>query len=130
MYGIPARLPAPYPIPRSVMANRVALVGMREGWGIEFVRVAYRRWFQLGEATGSEPNLSTSLRDIGQDPARVLPLAEADTTTVELTHETDVARSLGIFGSPVFVVGREVFWGDDRLDDAIGWLRGDGRGHS
>lgn len=125
-YGIPARLPAPYPIPQSVMANRVALVGMREGWGTDFVRAAYRRWFQLGEATGSEPNLSTSLREIGQDPARILPLAQSDETTAELTAETDTARSLGIFGSPVFAVGREIFWGDDRLDDAIGWLRNGG----
>jgi 2-hydroxychromene-2-carboxylate isomerase len=40
-----------------------------------------------------------------------------------MTAETDAARSLGIFGSPTFTVGRELFWGDDRLDDAIGWLR-------
>jgi hypothetical protein len=37
--------------------------------------------------------------------------------------ETDLARDLGIFGSPTFVVGRELFWGDDRLEDAIRWYR-------
>jgi 2-hydroxychromene-2-carboxylate isomerase len=37
--------------------------------------------------------------------------------------ETDVARALGIFGSPTFTVGDELFWGDDRLEDAIGWYR-------
>jgi hypothetical protein len=31
------------------------------------------------------------------------------------------AKSLGIFGSPAFVVDGEVFWGDDRVDDAIRW---------
>ena len=36
-----------------------------------------------------------------------------------MTAETDAARSLGILGSPTFAVGRELFWGDDRLDDAI-----------
>jgi 2-hydroxychromene-2-carboxylate isomerase len=35
--------------------------------------------------------------------------------------ETGMARELGIFGSPTFVVGRELFWGDDRLEDAISW---------
>jgi len=30
---------------------------------------------------------------------------------------------LGVFGSPTFVVGTEVFWGDDRLDDALLWLK-------
>ena len=37
--------------------------------------------------------------------------------------ETQTAKQLGIFGSPTFAVGRELFWGDDRLEDAIGWCR-------
>jgi 2-hydroxychromene-2-carboxylate isomerase len=37
--------------------------------------------------------------------------------------ETDVARALGIFGSPTFVCGTELFWGDDRLEEAIDWCR-------
>jgi 2-hydroxychromene-2-carboxylate isomerase len=77
MYGIPARLPAPYPAKHSVVANLVATVGMREGWGADFVRAAYRRWFQLGQETGDEPNLSESLRDIGQDPSRVMAAARS-----------------------------------------------------
>jgi 2-hydroxychromene-2-carboxylate isomerase len=123
MYGIPAQLPAPYPANHSVMANQVAIVGMGEGWGADFVRAAYGRWFQHGQETGSEPNLSASLRDIGQDPARVLALAEAADTKAALAAETDAARALGIFGSPNFVVGGELFWGDDRLEDAISWCR-------
>ena len=123
MYGIPVKLPVPYPAKQSVVANLVAVVGMRENWGADFVRAAYRRWFQLGQETGSEPNVSESLRDIGQDPDRVLTLANSDDTKVELTAETDTARELGIFGSPTFVVGRELFWGDDRLADAINWCR-------
>lgn len=123
MYGIPAQVPAPYPAKRSEFANLVATVGVQEGWGDEYVRAAYRRWFQLGEETGSEPNVSASLRDIGQDPSRVLPLADSDHAKAALTAETDAARELGIFGSPTFTVGRELFWGDDRLEDAISWHR-------
>ena len=37
--------------------------------------------------------------------------------------ETRPARSIGIFGSPTFVVGDEIFWGDDRLEDALEWYR-------
>jgi 2-hydroxychromene-2-carboxylate isomerase len=36
---------------------------------------------------------------------------------------TQYAKSLGIFGSPTFIVDGEVFWGDDRLEDAISWRR-------
>ena len=80
MYGIPAALPAPYPAKQSIVANLVATVGMRQGWGTDFVRAAYRRWFQLGHETGSEPNVSESLREIGQEPQSVLALANAADT--------------------------------------------------
>ena len=123
MYGVPARLPAPYPAKQSVVANLVATIGMQEGWGADFVRAAYRRWFQLGQETGSEPNVSASLRDIEQDPARVLSLAGSEEVKHALALETDTARELGIFGSPTFVVGQELFWGDDRLKDAISWCQ-------
>ncbi len=129
MYGIPARVPAPYPAKQSVVANLVATVGMREGWGAEFVHAAYRRWFQLGQETGSEPNVSESLRDVGQDPARVLALANSQDAKESLSRETDIARELGIFGSPTFVVERELFWGDDRLEDAVRWCRSKRIGH-
>ena len=123
MYGIPMKLPVPYPAKQSVVANLVATVGTRESWGADFVRAAHRRWFQRGEETGSEPNVSESLHDIGEEPKRVLALANSENTKATLAAETDAARELGIFGSPTFTVGRELFWGDDRLADAISWCR-------
>lgn len=123
MYGLPVKLPAPYPVKQSVTANLVAIIGMREGWGADFVRAAYRRWMQNGEETGSEPNVSSSLRDIGQEPSRVMALANAQAANDALSSETETARQLGIFGSPTFAVGRELFWGDDRLGDAVSWLK-------
>jgi 2-hydroxychromene-2-carboxylate isomerase len=121
MYGIPLRVPAPYPPKQSVVANRVAILGLEEGWGVAFIRVAYRRWLQLGQESGVEPNLSESLKEIGQDPDRVLALAGGAAVAERLDAETSRARELGIFGSPTFAIGRELFWGDDRLDDAIRW---------
>jgi 2-hydroxychromene-2-carboxylate isomerase len=125
MYGIPVALPVPYPAKQSIAANLVAIVGMKEGWGADFARAAYRRWFQLGQETGSEPNVSSSLRDIGQDPGRVLAAANASETNDLLLAETDTAKRLGIFGSPTFAVGQEIFWGDDRMEDAMSWCRHD-----
>jgi 2-hydroxychromene-2-carboxylate isomerase len=123
MHGLPVSLPAPYPAKQSIAGNLVATVGMRQGWGSDFVRAAYRRWFQLGQETGSEPNISESLREIGQEPQSVLALANAADTKDALMAETGIARDLGIFGSPTFVIGSELFWGDDRLEDAISWYR-------
>jgi len=64
-----------------------------------------------------------SLRDIFQEAGRTPKLAASDEVKALLTSETDAARTLGFFGSPRFTVGRELFWGDDRLDDAISWCR-------
>jgi 2-hydroxychromene-2-carboxylate isomerase len=123
MYGIQVRVPVPYPAKHSIVANQVAIPGLQEGWGVEFISAAYRHWFQLGEETGDEPNLSGSLSDIGQDPARVLKLIRGGAVDEVLARETNEARALGIFGSPTFSVDGELFWGDDRLDDAISWHR-------
>jgi len=121
MYGIPIRVPAPYPCPNSLFANVVACLGMSEGWGEDFVRTAYRRWFLLGQETRSETNVSESLREIGQSPERVLAVARGEQAPAVLMNETEAAKELGLFGSPTFVVDRELFWGDDRIDDAIAW---------
>lgn len=124
-YGLPIRVPAPYPLPNLPLANQVALLGMAEGWGEAYTVETYRRWFQQGQEAGSEPNLSDSLRAAGQDPGDVLPRAQSDAAKAALARETATAQALGVFGSPSFVVGTEVFWGDDRLDDAAEWaLRG------
>ena len=121
IYGLAPTLPAPYPLAGLVLANQVAVLGMEQGWGKAYTIATYRRWFEQGQPAGEEPNLSASLRDIGQDPETVL--AEAQTPRIEtaLAGATEKAMALGVFGAPSFIVGSELFWGDDRLDDAIRW---------
>ncbi len=122
-YGLPARIPAPYPIDNLALANQVALVGMQEGWGRDYVVETYKRWFQEGQKAGSEPNLSDSLRAVGQEPARAIELAQGAQAVAGLKANTESAEALGLFGVPSFVVGGELFWGDDRLEDALSWAR-------
>jgi 2-hydroxychromene-2-carboxylate isomerase len=123
LYGLPIRIPAPYPLARPDIANRVAILAAAEGWVADYTRATYRRWFQEGLEPGIDPNLGDSLRELGQDPARVIMRAGADDIGEAYDAATNEARALGIFGSPTFAVGRELFWGDDRLDDAIAWWR-------
>jgi 2-hydroxychromene-2-carboxylate isomerase len=120
-YGLPSRVPAPYPLKRLELANRVAVLGESEGWCSDYVRATYRRWFVDGEEAGSEPNLSESLREIGQDPDRVILAANDDSIGRALETNTREAKQLNIFGAPTFVTRGELFWGDDRLEDAIAW---------
>lgn len=124
-YGLSVKVPAPYPLENLPLANQVALLGMQEAWGQDYVVATYRRWFQDGQPAGSEPNLSKSLREIGQDPERVIEAATSHAIDDALARETEEAKRIGIFGAPSFVVDGEVFWGDDRLEDAVSWA---GRG--
>jgi 2-hydroxychromene-2-carboxylate isomerase len=111
----------PYPLKNFDLANRIAVVGAAEDWCADYVRATYSRWFGLGEEAGSEPNVSASLKEIGQDPHRVLALAESDETGRAYDQATAEAKALGIFGAPTFVTRGEIFWGDDRLEDAVRW---------
>lgn len=125
-YGLHPRLPAPYPLPELERANRVAVVAAADGWLPAYAVAAYRHWFEAGEPAGSEPNLSASITESGRDPAAVLARADGCEGVAGLEAATAEARRLGLFGSPTFVVGQtELFWGDDRLDDAIAWLQTD-----
>ncbi len=121
--GLSPRLPAPYPLEEFDLANRVAVVGRREGWLRVYLAATYRRWFEAGEAAGSEPNLSASLREIGEAPVRVIALAKGDEIGAAYEAATAEAAGKGVFGSPSFIVGEELFWGDDRMEDAVAWAR-------
>src|SRR4029450_5209117 len=77
MYGLSAKVPPPSPLQEFDLANRLALVGMEEGWGKPYIEASYRRWFVDGQEPAMEPNLTASLKEVGQDPARVVALAQA-----------------------------------------------------
>ena len=64
--GFKANVTAPYPLKEFDLANNVAVLGMQEGWCSEYVPATYRRWFVDRHEPGSEPNISASLREIGQ----------------------------------------------------------------
>tara|TARA_R110002072_G_scaffold26023_2_gene86613 strand:- start:188 stop:655 length:468 start_codon:yes stop_codon:yes gene_type:complete len=121
-YGLTPKLPAPYPLTGLILANQIAVVGAEHGWMEDYVRETYRRWFENGEAAGEEPNISESLTEIGCDAREVLAAAQTQQAADDLQSATNEAMNLGVFGSPTFAVGQELFWGDDRLEDAIHWV--------
>lgn len=121
MYGLPIRVPASYPLGQWDIANRVAVLAAEEGWVGDYAKATFSRWFQRGLEPGGEPNLSESLKECGQDSQRVLVRAESAEIGIAYEEATEQARALGIFGSPTFAAGSELFWGDDRLEDAIAW---------
>jgi 2-hydroxychromene-2-carboxylate isomerase len=123
MYGLTANVPVPYPLREFDLTHRLAILGLSEGWGIPYLQASYRRWFVDGQEPGLEPSLSLSLAEAGQDAGRCLERAAGDQITALYEGATAEAKTLGVFGSPTFAVEGELFWGDDRLDDALKWFR-------
>lgn len=120
-FGLPLRLPIPYPLEDLAQANRVAVFAAKQGWCSAYAVATYRRWFVDREPAGSEPNISASIEEAGQDPVRVLKQASTGAVAEALNAATREAKEIGIFGSPSFVADGELFWGHDRLEDAIEW---------
>jgi 2-hydroxychromene-2-carboxylate isomerase len=67
----------------------------------------------------SAENIAAALSSAGQDLARIHALAASAEVKEGFKQQATRALERGIFGSPSFVVGNELFWGDDRLDEAI-----------
>lgn len=117
--GLNPILPAPYPNPQAHLANRIARIGLDKTWGEDFIQEYYRKWFETENGGMEESDIVRCLEKIGQNASFVMELANTPETMAKLEDETEKARKLGIFGAPTFVVGTELFWGDDRLEDAI-----------
>ncbi len=121
MYGLEAKVPAPYPLKEFDLANKIAVLGMDQEWGIPYVKKTYRRWFQQSLEPALEPNVTEILNQLELDPIKTIELAKSENINQKYLNQTEIAKSKKIFGSPTFIYNDEVFWGDDRLEDCIKW---------
>jgi 2-hydroxychromene-2-carboxylate isomerase len=116
-HGLPWVRPSVFPRV-GLLALRLALLGAEEGWMGAFCR----RVMQLNFAQDRDINDEAALRGILDElgvPAGTLARAADAPVKARLREQTDEARRRGVFGAPTFFVGTEMFWGDDRLDDAL-----------
>jgi 2-hydroxychromene-2-carboxylate isomerase len=121
-HDVPFRPPSVFPR-NGLLAARVALVGSAEAWGPDFVRAVYAANFAEDREI-SEPSVIDAILDgLGVDAAGVRARALSADNKAALRAQTERAAALGIFGAPSFLVDGELFWGNDRLDDAIAWAR-------
>ncbi len=118
--GLEWRRPSRFPR-GSLLAARVACVGATEAWGPDFVRAVYRANFVEDREIGERAVVAGILASLGVDAEAILTRAESGEAKSMLRANTDEAVALGIFGAPSFAVGGELFWGNDRLDDALAW---------
>jgi 2-hydroxychromene-2-carboxylate isomerase len=119
-YGLPPlRWPERWPT-SSLQAMRLAVHARRSGREREFAAAAFRRAFAEGCDLGELEHALAAAEEAGLDDAEGA-LADASVKD-ELRAATDAAHARGVFGVPTIAVGDELFWGDDRLEDAAAAL--------
>ncbi len=119
-HGLSWRRPSVFPR-SSVLAARVACAGATEGWGPQFVRAAFRANFAEDRDIADPATLSGLLAEVAVEPGPTLERAVSPEVRARLRANTAEAMQIGIFGAPSFVVSGELFFGQDRLEDAAEW---------
>jgi 2-hydroxychromene-2-carboxylate isomerase len=121
-YGLPpVRWPEPWP-GNYLTAMRAATFADRAGRGPEFALHALRGAFQHGRDLGIPEHVLAAAGEAGLDPEEVLQATQDAEIKLALREATDAAQRLGVFGVPTIAIADELFWGDDRLQDAAARL--------
>ena len=118
---LPLRRPDPFP-QSTLLAARLAHVGLDEGWGEPFCRAVYAAEFGDGRSIADEGVLRELLQGLGVAPEPALARAASADIKAALRATTQAAERAGVFGAPSFVTADgELFWGQDRMAEAIAW---------
>ena len=117
-YGLPWRKPSVFPR-NSVLAARVACcAGDAVG---PLVQAIYKANFAEDQDISDAAVIAALVDSIGGDGKQAVELASTPDVRAQLRANTNQAMRLGFFGAPNFVIGGELFFGQDRLEDALEW---------
>ena len=119
---LPLQRPSRFPR-NGLLAARVAQIASDDGFVADFTRAVYTASFAEDREIGEADVIAEIVASLERDPDQVLARATAAENKDRLKRTGEEAARLGIFGAPSFVVGDELFWGNDRLDDALDWAR-------
>lgn len=121
-YGLPWQRPSSFPR-AAVLPLRIALAGAGQPWIGEFCRRTMRLNFAEDRDIDAPETMAALLAEMDLPAHRVIDEALSDANKLRLRRQTETAMEKGIFGAPTFFVGDEMFWGNDRLDDALAFCR-------
>lgn len=116
--GISWRKPSTFPR-TSLLPLRVALVGAEQDWMGAYCRRIMSINFAEDRDIDAPDVVAEALDGLGLPVQQIIDEAQSDANKLKLREQTATAQARGIFGAPTFFVRDEMFWGNDRLDDAL-----------
>jgi 2-hydroxychromene-2-carboxylate isomerase len=118
-YGLPPlNWPDPWP-GNTLLAMRVATFAKQTGRTVSFSLAAFRQAFAAGRDLTEPDNVLIAAAACELHPKALLKAVETEIVKNALREATDSAAELGVFGVPSLVVDGKVFWGDDKLEEAV-----------
>jgi len=117
-YGLPPiNWPEPFP-GNTLLAMRAATYAKEIGRAVSFSLAAFRQAFAAGRDLTQPDNVLLAAAAAEMHPRAVLSAIERDSVKRALREATELAGDLGVRGVPSVAVGEQIFWGDDRLEEA------------
>ena len=118
-YGLPPIVwPDPWP-GNTLTAMRVATFAKQTGRTVSFSLAAFRQAFAAGRDLSDPDNVMIAGAACELHPRALLKAVQTEIVKSALREATDAAGDRGVMGVPALVVGERVFWGDDRLEEAV-----------
>jgi 2-hydroxychromene-2-carboxylate isomerase len=117
-YGLPWQQPTQFPR-RALLPMRVALLGEDQPWMGAYCRSIMLMNFAEDRDIDNAGAVGEALAGLGLPVEQLLQEAQSDSIKQRLRERTEQARARGIFGAPTFFVGDAMYWGNDRMEDAL-----------
>jgi 2-hydroxychromene-2-carboxylate isomerase len=118
-YGLPPLAwPEPWP-GNMLMAMRAATFAKQTGRAVSFALAAFRQAFAAGRDLSEADNVLIAAAACELHPNALLKAVETRQVKEALREDTERAGDLGVIGVPSLVIDGEVFWGDDRVEEAV-----------
>jgi 2-hydroxychromene-2-carboxylate isomerase len=118
-YGLaPFRWPEPFP-GNMLAAMRTATFAKELGKTVSFSLAAFRQAFAAGRDLSDPDNVAIAAAAAEIHPRALRAALDRETVKGRLRDATARAGDLGVRGVPSVVLDGEVYWGDDRLDEAV-----------
>jgi len=122
-YGLPLQRPSRFPR-NGIRPARVICAHADAPWVADFARAVFSAGFAADQDIGEREVVAGLLRGMGLDAEALIAAAESAEGKDLLRRQTEDAFKLDIFGAPTFIADGEMFWGNDRLEQALAWADG------